>query len=104
MALASFTAAGAAVLAAAPVTAATAAAPIPAVIPAAGIPKTQRERTYIMIKPDGVQRGLVGEVIARFEKKGFTLVAMKLVMPSTKHMEKHYEDLNQKAFFPPLVK
>ena len=40
------------------------------------------ERTYIMIKPDGVQRGLVGEIIARFEKKGFFLRALKLMTPS----------------------
>ena len=40
---------------------------------------TQKERTYIMIKPDGVQRGLVGTIISRFEQKGFKLVAMKLV-------------------------
>ena len=37
------------------------------------------ERTFIMIKPDGVQRGLVGEIISRFEKKGFKLVAMKVM-------------------------
>ena len=37
-----------------------------------------RERTYIMIKPDGVQRDLIGQIIARFETKGFKLVAMKL--------------------------
>ena len=39
----------------------------------------QRERTFIMIKPDAVQRGLVGDIIKRFEQKGFKLVAMKLV-------------------------
>jgi len=39
------------------------------------------EQTYIMIKPDGVQRGLIGEIIKRFEAKGFKLVAMKLVSP-----------------------
>ena len=38
----------------------------------------QKERTFIMIKPDGVQRGMVGSIMARFEKKGFKLVAMKL--------------------------
>ena len=37
------------------------------------------ERTYIMIKPDGVQRGLVGEIIKRFEQRGFHLIALKLV-------------------------
>ena len=40
------------------------------------------ERTYIMIKPDGVQRGLVGEIISRFEKKGFKLQALKLFTPT----------------------
>lgn len=40
-----------------------------------------RERTFIMIKPDGVQRGLVGEIITRFEKKGFKLVGLKMDQP-----------------------
>lgn len=61
------------------------------------------ERTYIMIKPDGVQRGLVGEIIKRFEQKGFKLVAMKLTKPSKEHMETHYEDLKTKKFFPGLI-
>lgn len=39
----------------------------------------ERERTFIMIKPDGVQRGLIGEIIHRFERKGFKLVAMKFL-------------------------
>lgn len=41
-----------------------------------------KERTFIMIKPDGVQRGLVGKIIQRFEEKGFKLVAMKMVWVS----------------------
>mmetsp|Transcript_5341 Transcript_5341/g.6531 ORF Transcript_5341/g.6531 Transcript_5341/m.6531 type:complete len:149 (-) Transcript_5341:63-509(-) len=61
------------------------------------------ERTYIMIKPDGVQRGLVGEIIKRFEAKGYKLVAMKLTAPGKEHMEKHYEDLAGKKFFPGLI-
>ncbi len=61
------------------------------------------ERTYIMIKPDGVQRGLIGQIIARFEKKGFKLVALKLCSPSQAHLEKHYADLSQKKFFPGLI-
>ena len=44
-------------------------------------PAPPRERTYIMVKPDGVQRGLIGNIIGRFEMKGFKLVAMKLAMP-----------------------
>jgi nucleoside-diphosphate kinase len=61
------------------------------------------ERTYIMIKPDGVQRGLVGEIIKRFEQKGFKLVAMKLATPTKEHMEAHYADLKAKKFFPGLI-
>merc|ERR1712093_758054 len=62
------------------------------------------EQTYIMIKPDGVQRGLVGDIIARFEKRGFKLVAMKMVHASKEHLEKHYADLSSKPFFAGLVK
>merc|ERR1719464_1002648 len=62
----------------------------------AGAPK---ERTFIMIKPDGVQRGLIGQIIARFETKGFKLVGMKLCAPGRAHFEQHYSDLAQKPFF-----
>uniref|UniRef100_A0A7S3V4T0 Nucleoside diphosphate kinase n=1 Tax=Chaetoceros debilis TaxID=122233 RepID=A0A7S3V4T0_9STRA len=61
------------------------------------------ERTYIMIKPDGVQRTLVGEIIKRFEAKGYKLVAMKLTAPGREHMEAHYADLKSKKFFPGLI-
>mmetsp|Transcript_37449 Transcript_37449/g.73403 ORF Transcript_37449/g.73403 Transcript_37449/m.73403 type:complete len:149 (+) Transcript_37449:97-543(+) len=61
------------------------------------------ERTYIMIKPDGVQRGLIGEIIQRFERKGYKLVAMKLDRPTRAHMEKHYADLSSKGFFAGLI-
>jgi nucleoside-diphosphate kinase len=44
-----------------------------------------QERTYLMIKPDGVQRGLVGEIIKRFEQKGFKLVALKFVQVCVNH-------------------
>jgi len=56
-----------------------------------------------MVKPDGVQRGLVGEILSRFEKRGFKLVALKLATPSKEHLEKHYADLSDKAFFPGLI-
>ena len=62
------------------------------------------EQTYIMIKPDGVQRGLTGEIIKRFEQKGYKLVAMKLTAPGDEHMKKHYADLADKPFFGGLVK
>ena len=61
------------------------------------------ERTFIMIKPDGVQRGLVGEVISRFERKGFTLVGMKLMAVSRELAEKHYGVHKDKPFFAGLV-
>jgi len=64
----------------------------------------QRERSFIMIKPDGVQRGIVGEIIKRFEQKGFKLVAMKFMNANEELLKKHYADLSSKPFFPGLVK
>ncbi len=49
------------------------------------------ERSLVIIKPDGVQRGLVGEIISRFERKGLKIAAMKMVWPSTDMAEKHYD-------------
>ena len=63
----------------------------------------QNERTFVMIKPDGVQRGLVGEIINRFEKKGIKIVAMKLVSVSKELAEKHYGIHKGKPFFKPTV-
>lgn len=57
-----------------------------------------------MIKPDGVQRRLIGDIISRFESKGFMLRAMKLTKPSTDQLEEHYRDLKAKSFFPKLVR
>ena len=62
-----------------------------------------KERTFIMIKPDGVQRGLIGQIIQRFETKGFKLVAMKLCQPGRAHFEQHYADLSSKGFFQGLI-
>ncbi|KAF4373674.1 hypothetical protein G4B88_029624 [Cannabis sativa] len=61
------------------------------------------EQTFIMIKPDGVQRGLVGEIIGRFEKKGFTLRGLKFITVDSAFAEKHYADLSAKPFFCGLV-
>ena len=61
------------------------------------------EKTYIMVKPDGVQRGLVGEIIRRFEAKGYKLIGLKMQTPPKEHLEKHYADLAGKAFFPGLI-
>ncbi|CAN4087937.1 unnamed protein product [Withania somnifera] len=56
-----------------------------------------------MIKPDGVQRGLVGEIITRFEKKGFKLTGLKLFQCPKELAEEHYKDLQSKPFFPKLI-
>ena len=48
------------------------------------------ETTYVMVKPDGVQRGLVGEIIQRFERKGLQLVGLKQVIPSEEIAKEHY--------------
>ncbi len=61
------------------------------------------ERTFIAIKPDGVQRNLVGEVIRRFETKGFKLAGMKFVLPSRELAEKHYAVHKERPFFGGLV-
>jgi len=63
----------------------------------------QKERTFIMIKPDGVQRGLVGEIVKRFEQKGFKLVAIRMMRPGEAHLREHYADLAARPFFPGLV-
>ena len=61
------------------------------------------ERTFVMVKPDGVQRNLVGEVIRRFEAKGFTLIGLKLRKVSRELAEKHYDVHKERPFFESLV-
>ena len=61
------------------------------------------ERTFLAIKPDGVQRGLIGKVISRLEEKGFKLVAMKLMHLTNEHAEKHYAEHKGKPFYKGLV-
>jgi nucleoside-diphosphate kinase len=61
------------------------------------------ERTFLAIKPDGVQRGLVGEIICRFEAKGFTLVGLKFMKVSRELAEQHYDIHREKPFFKGLV-
>jgi nucleoside-diphosphate kinase len=56
-----------------------------------------------MIKPDGVQRGKVGEIITRFEQKGFQLKGLKLFQTTEEIAKEHYKDLASKPFFPALV-
>ena len=61
------------------------------------------ERTFVMIKPDGVQRNLVGEIIGRFEAKGFTLIGLKMMKVSRELAEKHYDVHKERPFFGNLV-
>ncbi|KAI9096517.1 nucleoside diphosphate kinase [Phlyctochytrium arcticum] len=61
------------------------------------------ERTFIAIKPDGTQRRLVSEIISRFERKGYKLVAIKATVPSKTLAEQHYADLSTRPFFDGLV-
>ncbi|VDO05890.1 unnamed protein product [Rodentolepis nana] len=68
------------------------------------MPGPFEERTFIMVKPDGVQRGLVGEIIKRFERRGFKLVAMKFMHADEALLNKHYEALKGKPFFNGLIK
>lgn len=63
----------------------------------------EQQRTFVMIKPDAVQRGLVGEILERFERRGIKLVALKLVSVDRELAEKHYGVHRGKPFFEPTV-
>ncbi len=60
-------------------------------------------RTFAMVKPDGVEKGLVGEIISRFEKKGLKIVALKIMKITPELAEKHYGEHKGKPFFSDLV-
>ena len=62
------------------------------------------EKTLVLVKPDGVQRGLVGKIISRLENKGFRLAALKLMNVSRKLAEEHYGEHVDKPFFGDLVR
>lgn len=61
------------------------------------------ERTFLLVKPDGVQRGLVGEIIGRFEAKGFTIVGLKFMTVSSELAGEHYAVHRERPFFAGLV-
>lgn len=63
----------------------------------------EKQRTFVMIKPDAVQRGLVGEIISRFERKGIKIVGMKFKAVDRELAEKHYGIHKGKPFFEPTV-
>ena len=62
-----------------------------------------QEKTLILVKPDGVARGLVGEVIARIEAKGYKIVSLRMLQADRALLEKHYAEHQGKPFFEPLV-
>lgn len=68
-----------------------------------GEPSGARERTLVTVKPDGVRRRLVGEVIRRFERKGFQLVAMKMLRAPESVLAQHYRHLRAEPFYPALL-
>ena len=61
------------------------------------------EKTLILVKPDGVRRGLVGEVISRIETKGYAIDAVRMLQADTALLEKHYAEHVGKPFYEPLV-
>lgn len=64
---------------------------------------SETERTLVIIKPDAVVRGLIGEIISRFEKKGLKIVGMKMIWIDRELAEKHYEEHREKPFFKALI-
>lgn len=61
------------------------------------------ERTFIMVKPDGVEKGLTGEIIKRIERKGYKLVGLKILVISEELAKNHYAEHVDKGFFPELL-
>ena len=61
------------------------------------------EKTLILVKPDGVRRSLVGEVISRIERKGYTVTSLRMLQADRALLERHYEEHKGKPFFEPLV-
>lgn len=61
------------------------------------------ERTFVMVKPDGFKRGLVGEIVSRFERKGLTLTGARVLKITREMAEEHYREHREKKFFGELV-
>ncbi len=67
------------------------------------MPEGNLERTLVVIKPDGVKRGLVGEILTRFERKGLTIVAAKMLRVPPELAQRHYAEHQGKPFYPSLI-
>jgi nucleoside-diphosphate kinase len=61
------------------------------------------ERTLVLVKPDGVKRGLVGEILGRLERKGLKIVAAKTLHVTPEHAQRHYAEHHGKPFYPSLI-
>ncbi|EGD50911.1 Nucleoside-diphosphate kinase [Thermoanaerobacter ethanolicus JW 200] len=61
------------------------------------------ETTLAIVKPDGVKRGLIGEILKRYENKGLRLKAAKVITPTIELLEKHYEEHKGKPYYKPLI-
>jgi nucleoside-diphosphate kinase len=61
------------------------------------------ERTLVLVKPDGVKRGLVGEILGRFERKGLKILAVKTFQVTPEHAQRHYAEHQGKPFYPSLI-
>jgi nucleoside-diphosphate kinase len=62
-----------------------------------------QERTLVLVKPDGVRRGLVGDVISRIESKGYSIVALRMLVADRPLLEQHYAEHKGKPFYEPLL-
>lgn len=60
-------------------------------------------RTFVLIKPDGVQQKVIGKIVSRFEEKGFTIVKLEMLTPSKELVAEHYAEHNGKSFFERIV-
>ncbi|MGJ5589976.1 nucleoside-diphosphate kinase [Micrococcus lylae] len=61
------------------------------------------EETLVLVKPDGVERGLTGQILARIEAKGYVITELRMLTPTREMLVKHYEEHEGKPFFEPLV-
>eukprot|EP00030_Apusomonadida_sp_AF-17_P002382 a339470_2770.p2 GENE.a339470_2770~~a339470_2770.p2 ORF type:complete len:233 (-),score=104.14 a339470_2770:40-705(-) len=74
-----------------------------AATPIVGVPGTNKERTFLMVKPDAVERGHIADIIGRWEKRGYKLVGLKMIEPSRELVSAHYADLKERPFYGELV-
>lgn len=63
----------------------------------------EMEETLVLVKPDGVRRGLIGEILSRIESKGYQIIDLRMVTATREVLEAHYEEHRGKSFFEPLV-